>query len=160
MNKSKLIVSMLAIASTFGTAHAAQVMGASCIVENSGTFGETVTHQAVACANGKWQDPASLPMTGLRVEEFDAGKQTRSIETAQTLGLRSVHQSSDGQSLFAVIATVVFINPDNTAHVVMDLDKGPEKHHIDTTVVLGTPTAVANGEDGREYRMTVKRLGS
>ncbi|MGF6996851.1 hypothetical protein P3T25_005226 [Paraburkholderia sp. GAS32] len=160
MNKSKLIASMLAIAATFGTAHASQVMDASCPIENSGTFGETATHKAVVCANDKWQDPASLPMTGLRVEEFDAGKQTRSIETMQTLGVRSVHQSSDGQNLFAVIATVASINPDNTAHVVMDLDEGRVNHHIDTTVALSAPTIVAKSEDGHEYRMTVKRIGS
>ncbi|WP_430231611.1 hypothetical protein [Paraburkholderia tropica] len=160
MNKNKLIASMLAIAATFSTAHAAQVLGASCPIENNGTSGETVTHQGVICANEKWQDPASLPMTSLRVEEFKSGKQTRSIEQVRALGVRSIVQSSEGQNLFAVLATVVSINPDNTAHVVMDLDEGRVNHHVDTTVLLGTPTAVAKGEDGQEYRLTVRRLGS
>jgi len=160
MNKVKLVSSMLVVAASFGTAHAAQVMGAPCPAENNGTFGETVSHHGVICANGQWQDPASLPLTSLRIDEFDAGKQTRSVEMAQAVGVRGVTQSSDGESLFAVLGTVVSINPDNTAHVVMDLDEGRVNHHVDTTVALGTPTPVVKGEDGHEYRMTVKRISS
>ncbi|WP_069357834.1 hypothetical protein [Burkholderia cenocepacia] len=160
MNKAKLIASMLAIAAALGTAHAAQVMGASCPEENNGTFGETVTHHGLICANGKWQAQASLLMTSLSIEEFDHGKQTRRVEMAQVVGVRSILQSREGQRLFTVLVTVVSLNPDNTAHVVMDLDEGRVNHHVDTTVSLGTPTAVAKSENGQEYRMTVKRVGS
>lgn len=162
MNKAKLIAFMLPIAMTVATAHAAQVMGAPCPSENNGTFGETAMHQGVICANGKWQDVASVPMTSIKFEELDpkSGNHIRSVEMARALGAKGVHQSSDGRSLFLVLATVAAISPDNTAHVVADLDEGSVNRHIDTTVALDTPTVVATGEDGHVFRITVKRIGS
>lgn len=160
MNRVKLVSSMLVIAALVGTAQAEQLPGAPCPAENNGTFGEAVSQQGMICANGQWQDPASLPLTSLRIDEFDAGKQTRSVEMAQAIGVRGVNQSSNGQSLFAVLATVVSINRDNTAHVVMDLDESRVNHHVDMTVAMSTPTPVFKGEDGHEYRVTVKSISS
>ncbi|HDR8925072.1 hypothetical protein [Burkholderia vietnamiensis] len=73
MNKAKLIASMLAIAATLGTAHAAQVVEACSDVNNS-TFGETASHQPVICANGRWQDAKTVPVASLDITKYSADK--------------------------------------------------------------------------------------
>jgi len=159
MNKVKLVASILAIVGTLGTAHAAQVMDAKCADENNGTFGETASHQPVICANGKWQDAKAVPMASVGISKYNAAKKFESFYSgAAFVGARNVTQASDGHGQVTLVATVVALNPDNTAHVVLDLDDAGWQKHVDETVPLDTATPIATDNNGAEYRVTVKRM--
>jgi len=161
MIKANFFASLLAIAATLGTAHAAQVMGANCPIENNGTFGETASHQDVICANGKWQDAKTLPVATVHVAKYSATKALdASYGATQIIGVRSIRQNSDGHGQFTLVTTVVGFNSDNTAHVVVDLDDAGWKKHIYANVSLDKPTPIATGNDGEEYRVTVERMRS
>lgn len=165
MKKVKFVLSLLAIAagSTLGgAAQAAQVLDAPCPEQNSGTFGATASNQGVICANGKWQDAATLPMTGMRIRELAPKTKAvdKSFEAVQPLGVKSVRQTSDDRGTFTLVTSVVALNPDKTAHIVMDLSTDGWQKHVDATVPLGTSTAVATGKNGEEYDVEVKRLKS
>lgn len=160
----KKVALLLAFASATlcSAVHAAQVMGASCPEQNSGAFGETASHQGVVCANGKWQDATSLPMVSMLFSKVNA--KAKSVDGtfggSQFIGVRRIQQTSDGHGQFTLVATVVALNADNTAHVVVDLDDAGWQKHVDTTVPLDTSTAIATDNDGKEYRVKVARIRS
>ncbi|WP_143311413.1 hypothetical protein [Burkholderia pseudomallei] len=159
MNKVKLIASMLTIAATLGTAHAAQVMNVSCADENNGTFGETASHQPVICANGKWQDAKTVPVASVGITKYSAAKKLEASYAADSyVGTRHIQQNSDGHGQFTLVSTVVAFNPDNTAHVVIDFDDAGWQKHVDATVPVNAATAIAVDNTGAEYRVTVKRM--
>ncbi|MBN3814090.1 hypothetical protein [Paraburkholderia sp. Ac-20347] len=159
MNKAKLVASMLAIAATLGTAHAAQVMNAKCADENNGTFGETASHQQVLCANGMWQDAKAVPMASVDITKYRPSPTFEaSYRATGFVGTRKIFQNSDGHGQFTLVAPVVALNPDNTAHVVIDLDDSGLPKHMDATVPLDAATAIATDSNGAEYRVTVKRM--
>ncbi|SAK86817.1 hypothetical protein AWB77_04655 [Caballeronia fortuita] len=158
MNKAKLLASAWAILATLGTAHAQQVMGAKCAGENNGAFDETASHQAVICANAKWQDATTAPLATVNVEKYsDAKALEASYATKDVIGRWRVQQSNDGHRQFTLVANVVALNSDNTAHVVVDLEDSGWQQHVDTTVPLNAATAIATDNRGAEYRITVKR---
>ncbi|WP_320534303.1 hypothetical protein [Robbsia andropogonis] len=160
MYKAKLVASMLAIATTLGTAHAAQVVDTKCADENNGIFGETASHQPVICANGKWQDAKTVPMASIDIIKYSPtiNNGVEADYQAETfVGTRQLRQSSDGYGQFTLVATVVAFNADNTAHVVIDLNDSDWQKHVDATVPLDTATAIATDSHGAEYRLTIKR---
>ncbi|WP_175857333.1 hypothetical protein [Burkholderia anthina] len=159
MYKAKLVASMLAIAATLGTAHAAQVVDTKCADENNGTFSDTASHQPVICANGKWQDAKTVPMASVDIAKYSATTKAREADyqAASFVGTRNLRQNSDEHSQFTLVATVVAFNADNTAHVVIDLNDSDWQKHVDATVPLDTATAIATDSHGSEYRLTVKR---
>ncbi|MCG7405344.1 hypothetical protein [Caballeronia zhejiangensis] len=157
MNKAKLLASVWAILATLGTAHAQQVMGAKCPDENNGALGDAASHRSVICANAKWQD-AIAPLVTVNVEKYNEAKALEaSYATKDLIGRWRIQQSSDGHRQFTLVANVVALNSDNTAHVVIDLDDSGWQQHVDTTVPLNAATAIATDSRGAEYRITVKR---
>jgi len=134
-------------------------MGAQCAGENNGTFGETASHQPVICANSKWQDAKAVPMASVDIAKYSTAKTLQaSYGGYGFVGTRNIRQNSDGHGQFTLVATVVAFNPDNTAHVVIDLDDSGWQKHVDATVPLDAATAIATDSDGAEYRVTVKRM--
>lgn len=158
MTKTKLITSILAVAATFGTAHAAQVMGTTCADNNNGTFGETALRQPVICSSGQWQDATTVPMASVEITKYSADKtfEASYVDNA-FVGTRSIRQRIDEVGQFTLIATVEAVNPDNTAQVAIDLDDFKWHKHIDATVPLDVATAIATDGHGAEYRVMVRR---
>lgn len=163
MEKAKLITAtMLVITATLGAAHAAQVIGTSCPDENTGTLDETASHQTMVCANGKWQDVRSVPEAITEIAEYGATNSRASASTSTSflafVGTRVIRQITNENGQFTLIARVVALNPDNTAHIVIDFDDAGTKKHVDATVPLDTPTAITTVDGSSGYRVTIRRI--
>ncbi len=158
MTKANFFASLLVISATLSSAHAAQVVDASCADTNNGTFGETALHQVVICANSKWQDATTVPVAIVEITKYNFAKKFKASYAATSfVGTRSIGQHSDGQSQFTLGTTVVAFNADKTAHVVIDFEEAGWQKRVDAIVPMNATTTIATDNNGAEYRLTVKR---
>lgn len=185
MNKAKLVVSIMAIAATLGTAHAAtfQSVGANCADNGSLSFTDASGVTKVACIGGKWVDVKNVDQVAVRFESFSSQAPAAAsrwffnrtgfvgVPFQMDISNESRYAASTTASAVKVVtletgvsaeATVLSLNPDHTAHVVGDIDvrkigKRWQKH-IDANIPVGEKTVVVKDDDGVEYTLTVDNL--
>ncbi|WP_350357280.1 hypothetical protein [Paraburkholderia fungorum] len=145
MNKVKLVASALAIAATFGTAHAAtfQSVGQACAVNGAQGFSDASAVDKVACMGGKWVDVKTVDQVVVKLDALskrtDARRSRWIFDQVGLVGVpvhmallseTSYAASNTGSSVnvttletgVSAVATVVSLNPDHTAHVVGHVD--------------------------------------
>ncbi|MBN3761269.1 hypothetical protein [Burkholderia sp. Ac-20365] len=160
MNPMKSVFSLAILAATLASvgANAAVIEGTACPVENSGSGGEEANSYLI-CANEKWQDARKLAGTVVSTTVTSPnGKYVEFVRTTSQLeGVRSVWQSSNDEGAVTVVATVKSVQPDNKAHLVMDIADSRQswEKHVDTVMSLDDKSVVATDKEGREYRVMV-----
>lgn len=144
------VVTTMALGTAHATGNAYVVMGATC--EKSNLLSRTESQETVICADGKWV--ALTPaMASIEVKKYDVAKKLEASSVITSIvGARSTQQSG----AFKMVATVVAINPDNTAQVVIDIDDAGWEKRVDATVPLDEALAIGPNTSGAEYQLTIK----
>ncbi|CAN7786234.1 hypothetical protein LJR034_008677 [Caballeronia sp. LjRoot34] len=173
------------VVNTKGSASLAKVSaGDSCSTTGllmEGAAGNTL----LTCASGKWRDLRDLDQAAVQmtIDGPDEGTFSRHIQyafvahvgiptlqTTEEAGFR-VFRSQSGfvqptktaDSLY-VDTNVLAFNPDNTAHLLIELTSMDAAHEwtqrVDVTVPLGVKTAIAKDGFGVEYAVRVTKRAS
>jgi hypothetical protein len=176
----------LLVAAISLSAHASTMesVGAACPYNGAQGFsGSSAAAHRVACVEHNWVDVASLKNVSVRFEAFASSASGVPshlfIDHQGFVGIPSVTSVSEQSDYVAATtpsevktanistgvtlqATVVSINADHTAHVVLDIDAvkvtGGGHDHADVSVPVGVKTVVATDDAGIEYSITVDEL--
>jgi hypothetical protein len=163
MKAVKVIVgaAIAAAAVISATAHAAPAVGDLCkgVAVGSATANGT---QMLACVKEKWQDVATLPAMSyvISVVDVKTNRREQLITGNGRVGLTHTSQLGDEHRGLLIVSTVLAINSDHKAQVVVDLANDGWSEHVESLVPLDAETTVATDDHGREYRLIVRRDAS
>ncbi len=103
-------------------------------------------------------DPVAT--VGVDIEKFSSAKKLEASYSFKSIvGTRNNNQYSDSSDsgAFAVAVSVMALNPDNTAHVVIDFDDAGKRQHVDATVPTNVAAEIAPINSDVVFRLTVVR---
>lgn len=172
------------VVNTKGTVSLAKAFaGDSC--STTGVLTEGAADALLTCAEGKWRNPRNLDQAAIQmtIDGPDEGTVSRHIqyvfvahvgiptlhttEEAAVRAFRSqsgfVHPTKTANSLY-VDTNVLAFNPDNTAHLLIELTSVDAGHdwaqRVDVTVPVGVKTTIAKDALGAEYAVRVTKQAS
>jgi hypothetical protein len=103
-------------------------------------------------------DPVAT--VGVDIQKSSSAKKLEvSYSFNSIVGTRNSNQYSDSSDsgAFSVAVSIMALNPDNTAHVVIDFEDAGQRQHVDATVPTNAAAEIASINSDVLFRLTVVR---